>query len=280
MVFLNFFHYNDFDKAGDIMHINRLSLVHSLTSVINDSPQDDVNYTLAYYFLQHYHELDELNIYDVAAQCYVSRSSVRRFCKEIGYENFKDLKHNFKEFDEQFHQLLSNNDQENYREWLTNEINSMMKELDQRMNTNEVDVIIDKIHDSREVVFLTSGSSTMPVKEFQRSMIVCGKIIRIISDANVDYVIDSLTEQDYLITVSATGHFAKEVKAVVEKSKAYNVLITANRSQELKKPYHKVYHLSAKDYAMQKSVYGKYGISYMLDILFSIYVKKYGEKVK
>lgn len=263
------------------MHINRLSLINSLTSMINENNQDDAYFTLAYYFLQHYHELSDLNIYDVAAQCYVSRSSVRRFCQAIGYENFKDLKKEFREYDDQLHYFMANADKEDYREWLTNEINVMMKELDQRMNTSEINVIVDKIHHSKEVVFLTSDTSTMSVKEFQRSMVLCGKIIRIVSDTYVDNeLLQNLNEHDYLVTVSATGQFAMAAKEIVESTKAYKVLITVNRSKELEQSYDKVYHLSAKDHSMEKSVYGKYGIDYMLDILFSIYVKKYGKKLK
>ena len=283
MVFFLVIHYNDHKKDWSVisMHINRLSLINSLTSMINENNQDDAYFTLAYYFLQHYHELSDLNIYDVAAQCYVSRSSVRRFCQAIGYENFKDLKKEFREYDDQLHYFMANADKEDYRKWLTSEINEMMKELDQRMNTDEINVIVDKIHNSREVVFLTSDTSTMSVKEFQRSMVLCGKIIRIVSDTYMDNeLLQDLNEQDYLITVSATGQFAKAAREIVESTKAYKVLITVNRSRDLEQPYDKVYHLSAKDHSMEKSVYGKYGIDYMLDIFFSIYVKKYGKKLK
>lgn len=261
------------------MHINRLSLINSLTSMINENNQDDAYFTLAHYFLEHYHELSDLNIYEVADECFVSRSSVRRFCQAIGYENFKDLKNQFREYDDQLHYFMANVDREHYRAWLTNEIIEMMKEMDQRMETEEVEVIVDRIHSSRHVVFLTSDTSTMSVKEFQRSMVLCGKIIRIVSDTYQDNdLLQVLDERDYLITVSATGQFAKAASDIVQSSRAFKALVTVNREEALKQPYQQVYHLSARDHSMEKSVYGKYGIDYMLDILYAAYVRKYTKK--
>lgn len=76
------------------MKINRLSLLNSLFNVLNENNQGDPYLILAEYFLEHYHELSRLNIYDVAADCFVSRSSIRRFCQAIGYENSSRLKMN------------------------------------------------------------------------------------------------------------------------------------------------------------------------------------------
>lgn len=258
------------------MNINRLSLLSSLFSVVNDNNEQDSNYVLAHYFLEHYHGLSELNIYDVAEDCYVSRSSVRRFCKSIGYENFLELKKGFNNYDDQYSYYMSHSNRENYREKLTREINEMIKELDERMNAEEVDKIAECLHRSRHIVFLTSDTSTSIIEEFQKSMIFFGKVIRIISDMYTDKsFINSLDERDVVITISSTGTFASALGDYLSECNAYKILVTVNRDKELGTFYDKVYHLSAEDRSNQgRSVYGKYGISYMFDVIYSAYLRK------
>lgn len=261
------------------MKINRLSLLNSLFSVMNENDEKDSNYVLAHYFLEHYHQLDQLNIYDVAADCFVSRSSVRRFCQSIGYDNFLDLKTEFKKYDDQFSHYMLHSNRENYREFLTHEINEMIQELDKRMNISEVDIIAERIYKSPNVVFLTSDSSTAFAKEFQRSMVFHGKIIHLISEAYTDNtLIGRLDEKDYLFTISTTGMFAKAALEYIEPSKAFKVLVTVSRDPVFKDYFNKIYHLSAIDRSEEgRSVYGKYGINYMLDIIYSAYVRRYGK---
>lgn len=261
------------------MNINRLSLLNSLFSVINENNQDDSNYILAHYFLEHYSNLSELNIYEVAADCFVSRSSVRRFCKSIGYENFLDLKEAFSQYDDQYSRYMIHANRDNYRENLTREINEMIKELDQRMNTDEMVKIAERIHDHRHVIFLTSDTSTSIIRQFQQSMIFHGKIIRLISDAYTDRTLmNILDKRDMIFTISATGMFAKVSKNYVSKCDAYKVLITTNRDKVFSEWYDKVYHLSAKDRSNEgRGVYSTYGMTYMFDIIYSAYVRRYGK---
>lgn len=261
------------------MHINRLSLLNSLFSVFNENPQGDSNYVLARYFLEHYHELDKLNIYDVAADCFVSRSSVRRFCQSIGYDNFLDLKTEFRKYDDQRSYYLQHADRPDYRQALTREINEMIEELDRRMDADEENErLIDLIHSARYVVFLTSDASTSTIRDFQQSMLFLGKIIRLISDAYTDNeLVNSMEESDLLITLSASGTFAYAARDYVEHCKAQKLLFTVNRDPVFKKYYDHVYHLSAQDRSNEShSVYGRYGMSYMFDILYSQYLRKYG----
>jgi DNA-binding MurR/RpiR family transcriptional regulator len=259
------------------MRINRLSLLNSLFSVLNDHSPEDSNTVLALYFLENYRHLADLNIFDVAAECYVSRSSVRRFCQSIGYENFIDLKTEFLKYDDQMAHYMEHFERVNYRESLTKEINAMISEMDQRMNNQETEKIADRIYNSRFVVFLTSETSTSVIKNFQQAMVLHGKIIYLISDSYTENsLISKLDQRDYLITISATGVFAKACEEYISHVKAYKTLVTVNRDESLKKGYDRVYHLSAEDKSQDGNlVYGKYGLNYMFDVVYATYVNKY-----
>lgn len=264
------------------MRINRLSLLHSLFSVLNDYPPEDSNAVLALYFLEHYGELADLNIFDVAADCFVSRSSVRRFCQSIGYENFIDLKTEFRQYDDQMAHFMQHVQKDNYRDSLTKEINAMIAELDQRMNNEETEKIADRIFNSRYVVFMTSDTSTSVIKSLQQAMVLHGKIIHLISDSYTENtLLSKLDSRDYLIVLSATGVFAKACEEYIKPVKAYKALVTVNRDPWFKTQFDKVYHLSAQDKSQSGNlVYGTYGMTYMFDIIYATYVNKYSRSVK
>ncbi|WRK53521.1 hypothetical protein SD457_26580 [Coprobacillaceae bacterium CR2/5/TPMF4] len=68
------------------------NLVIILLSTINSEPKDSNNYKIAKYLLENLHTLEDLSISDLANNCFVSNSSISRFCKEIGLDNYNTLK--------------------------------------------------------------------------------------------------------------------------------------------------------------------------------------------
>jgi DNA-binding MurR/RpiR family transcriptional regulator len=258
------------------MHVNRLSLLNSLLSVINENEEDDAYAVLANYFLDHYSELDQLNIYDVAADCFISRSSIRRFCQSIGCENFRTLKNEYSDYDDKKENRLSYMKKDNFRSSLTQDINSIIAELNDRMNTKEVDTIVERIHQAERVVFLAADTSASAIKDFQQSMVFGGKVIRIISETFTDNtLLNKMTNNDYLMTFSMTGTFANASRDLVKSCQAFKTLVTVSRKPEFMEVYDKVYHLSASDRSSMADIYGKYGVNYMLDVIISSYLRKY-----
>ena len=263
------------------MVIKRLDLIYSLFLIVNQNKTDDPDYVLAQYFLEHYTELGKLNIYDVAADCYVSRSTVRRFCQQLGYDNFKDVKDEFKEFEYQYTCFTKLVKKENFKEYLATELESMVHELNQRLNMEELDKIVERIHDSKNVIFLSSYSSVLFLTEFQRPLVLSGKLIKIMTDTHMDIeYLENLEQDDFVVMVSATGNFARANEELMKRIKAYKMLLTTSRKKEIELVYDKVYHLSANDYSDIKSVYSKYGMEYLFDVLYSRYLRKYGMLVE
>ena len=131
----------------------------------------------------------------------------------------------------------------------------------QRMNTIEVERLVQRIHDARQVVFLTSSVGAMSVTQFQYSMIFQNKVIRIVSDMyeNIDFV-KRLQKQDLLLVISGSGLFAAASRDYLKGNEAYKVLFTLNRSHDFDDIYDRIYHLSAVDRSQEaKSVYFTYG---------------------
>jgi len=258
--------------------IRELGLIDRLFSIVNDETnRDDPDAVLAGYFLSNYTKLDSLNVWDIADACFVSRSSVRRFCQRVGYENYRQLKNDMRGYNHSYEYFMKAATQDNYTENFTKELIAMALELQQRCTPEEMGKIAERIHDSNKVLFLTSYSSLSCVHEFQRPLVLSGKVVALKSDIRADdEYLRSMTEDDYLIVVSAMGKYARVVEPMLTDCKAYKAIITASRSSDFTAPYDRVYHLSKNDYDGVKSWMGKYGMSYFFDVLYSEYVRRYG----
>ena len=136
-----------------------LSLASRLCSIVNDHALSSVDTVLADYLLDHYHELDALNIYAFAEACQVPRSSIHRFCIKLGYANFRDLKRSSHHETDCYTYFTSLSQKPDFREILSRQIVDMIAD----MNTIVPDALLlqlaGKIHQAPTVCLLSSYSS-------------------------------------------------------------------------------------------------------------------------
>ncbi|OOM75302.1 putative DNA-binding transcriptional regulator [Clostridium puniceum] len=263
------------------MNIHRLKLIDSLFKIMEYTDLGDPDNVIATYFLKNYSRLGKLNIYDVADECFASRSSIRRFCKRIGFENFLDLKNEFKAFDYQYNYFMKLHEKINYREWYAKEINSAISEIDEMITNEKVEEIAQHIYQSSRVIFLSSYSSAQIIMEFQRPLVLLNKVVQVMTDTNYNVeVLTSLQETDLIFLVSTMGNVAKANLKILPLCKAQKLLITTCREKSFEKSFDDIYYLTKEDYTNIKSVQGKYGLAYLFDILYNVYLKKYGGNKK
>lgn len=77
------------------MLIQRYGAYLVLLRLYNESPMYSTEKILAQYFLKNFNQMREVNIYDVAVDCNVSRATVRRFFAKLNFDSFLDFKHEF-----------------------------------------------------------------------------------------------------------------------------------------------------------------------------------------
>lgn len=261
------------------MDIHRLGLIDSLFRIIEREDSGHPDHVIAKYFLVNYARFANLNIYEVAAECYVSRSSIRRFCKRLGYDNFLDLKTAFKHFDYQYNYFMKLHENPNYRSDYTKEMVAMVHEVDELITSSVLEQITKRIHDSERVFFLSSYSSSQCLMEFQRPLVLLNKIVSIMTDTNMKVdVLESLTAQDAVFMISPTGNFARSTLSLLSSCKAYKAILTASHDDAFDHVFKDVYYLTRNDYTNIKSVRGKFGTIYVFDLLYYVYLKTYGQQ--
>ena len=259
----------------------------SFLAILNSNDESDTNVILAKYFLENFRRIPELSIYQVAEECFTSRSSVQRFLKSIGYDTFTALKDNTAEViahQASYHSYADHTDYFNYRK---DTVVAMMEDINRMAEKQKLVRLAETIHDSRNVFLVNAEDSSSAPRVFQQQMLAMNKLIRIVtSSAQTNpKILDTLTGQDCVITCSASGNFALAVDHVMQENRAYKALVTLNHTTLFEQSYDYIFYLSDQFTPSNRSlttirnVYTRYGMTYFFDLLFHLYYKRYQNEV-
>lgn len=266
------------------MREGRLNLLMSLFAVFNDNDRDDTSYALARYFLQHFDHLDQLNIYDVMDSCFVSRSGVRRFCQSIGFENFSEIKASSSEWDVFRHYFLTYpKDEATSGHDLRHDLDALYQCIDQLMLDPKVDELVRTMRHCDQLVLFSADSSSMSLVEFQRAMILEGRLVQLITESSpAADAIRELGPNDVLVAVSTSGAFVCRQLAQVKDSGAYKAYVTAHHSADLEPLFDTVLPMAddVRENSPLHRMYASYGVAYFFDRLFSKYARAYDPELQ
>ncbi len=256
-------------------NINKFGLLNSLISLINESDDSASDVTVAKYLLQNYNRLHDLNIYDIAEECCVSRATIRRLAIKIGFENFRDLKdQNLNSSEYPFYHSGIENDESGNT--VVQQIANMASECEQFFNEERKDTIVQELHQATQIVFLTNDVYSRQSSEFQKALILSGKMVRVVSSKFMDNeVLSNLKQNDILIVISVSGFFASQVVPFVQGNMAKKVLLTTVNDDLYKTVFDEIWYLSSEPKIGKRNVYTLYATQYCLERIFAAYVKKY-----
>lgn len=86
----NFIHSNQ-EKDVETMVSLMTHLRSSLEGLLDQASEDSADYRIAHYLLGNCYVVNNISIQDVARNCFVSKSTVSRFCRQIGYHDYQEL---------------------------------------------------------------------------------------------------------------------------------------------------------------------------------------------
>ncbi|MCF0105322.1 MAG: MurR/RpiR family transcriptional regulator [Holdemanella sp.] len=255
-------------------NVNEFGLVNSLTDIINNDEEDSTNVVIAKYILNHINSLKELNIFDMAEECFVTRASIRRFCQNIGFENFREMKN----CSQQHYSFYKQSPYvENYDEYLVELINEMLADCTKCYN-GEKYKLASLMKDAKSVIFLISDIYSSRCIEFQKMMIMNGKMVRVIRHGfSKNKLLNNLLEEDLLVVVSVSGGFALEIKDVIEDKICQKALITTINDKKILSIYNHIFRVSKKPILPYKSIFHTYAIEYYLDLVCNDYINQIRE---
>ena len=259
-------------------NIVRFNLLTTLLSILNKNDEDDTAFIIAKYMLTNLNKMNRISIYKVAEDCYVSRSSVQRFVKEIGYDNYTQLKQSLAEVIHHEEALLNYTDHTDYSGFILDSISAMTADIAKTAGSPKFKNLLDRFIKAKSVVILTAEDSAPACKLLQQQMLAAGKLIRLVTSASKNIsILDTLEKDDLLLVCSVSGNFALAVNAQLKEIRATKSLITLNRTTAFSDNYELIYYIgtefrhAAHSILMFKNVYTTYGLTFFFDLFYHEY---------
>lgn len=258
------------------------NLVIILLSTINSEPKDSNNYKIAKYLLENLHTLEDLSISDLANNCFVSNSSISRFCKEIGLDNYNTLKSQiikipleYRYAHNKFNFTPSKN--ENILQSYVFSIIDNLKNLYTDKLDSQITALVKNIYQYKEVGVFGYMHSESIALNLQYDLQTNGKLIFThIKFTNQKEFINNADENTLIIIFSESGSYFNRVYPRTtpftnQKNKPKIVLITSNLNATF--PYVDEYitYSSRNDYASHP--YSLMTIESMIALKYLEYIK-------
>lgn len=230
------------------------ALLYILMNYLNNAFKKDTNYYIALSLATSVRKIPEWTLDQAAAACNVSKATLNRFCKELGYQNYSRLRFIASLDEEKDYEQYD----AEYRRQKLEAINNTLEVVD-RID-DEVFMRIGKmVMESDEVFFCGYGKYLNCALKAQIDLMVHKKM----STARIDFLrqIESIREADcdhgLVICVSMNGRSISrfEYKEVLASKGFKSVLITRSHDEELLAPHDVVIGMG-EDFGFRSDTYG------------------------
>lgn len=260
------------------MKINNLGLLNSLSFIINSENPENTDYTLAHFILNNLYRISSVSILEMTEECFTSRSAVRRFCLRLGYDNFSALKNSISKLvfpSDLRHRNIK--EEIGYRKHIKELISETITDIDKQITDEIINYFCDLINRKDHVVILCANNTSGNALKFQQELMYASKVIHVISGSfTTNEILNSLGVGDIIITISASGKFADFSSEFVQSLQGEKFLITGNKDKKFESIYNEIFYISENSFSTDYlGIYGKYGITYILDLLSMQYLSLY-----
>lgn len=222
-------------------------LIHRLLTLLNTEDPNSTNYHIAMTLLQNYDSISTLSIGSIAELCSVSKSTISKFARSIGFDDYFALKDTapFKENRFQFNlnyltNILTPIEKEGtdpYFEAIIKDIHFYQKSID----LETIDRLANDLLKYEHIAAFGLLFSESAAIDFQYKLAYNKKFIfTCLSDTEQEKFIENATEDTLIIIFSNSGNYIKQnqlkegnfQKRVFQKTKAKVVLITSNEKMK------------------------------------------------
>ncbi len=260
------------------MDTKYLGTKNILFSIINKGETESSDYAIAYYLLSHYRDIKEISIRDMSQQCFVDRSTIRRFFIKYGYENFLDFKKHYSDqFEEHYSRPIPFDNYNSYIDDLNAKICGMMDRYTlKRDKTRDIDGVNERLHRSARIILMGDESFYGNMYTIQQHFLSMGKIVFVIT-TNVYHnaVLDHVTADDCILVLSLMGKYWRTIEEIIAPLPCQKMLLTLNAQSQQGSCFDYVAQLTAEPERADEEIYRKYAVTYYIDIMLTTYKMKY-----
>ncbi len=219
------------------------TLLNRLLIILNNEKEESTYYHIAYTLLSNFECIKDMNISEIAELCFVSKSTISKFTRSLGFDDFIEFKYSagYKS-NKETNSLNYKDNILNYMEYhsYSEYIDVIISDLELAKTSIDMDCIKELAEDlikyNKVAAFGLLYSESAAV-DFQGKLAYNGKyIITYMNDVKQDEFIKNADEDTLIVIFSNSGNYIKQYQLTGEKidknifrqTKAKIVVITSN----------------------------------------------------
>lgn len=259
------------------------NMLHKLQVIVNSEVESDTNKVIACYLLENMRKLESITINELAEKCYTSNSTISRFTKSIGFNNFIELRESLTSYKDYGYELSTESleglafDFKNDQQILSSYIDSTCEALRglESIDFNEMDILNEWIHETKDVIVFGMQITGVLLRHYQMLMMSMGKVIQCCENTTSHLAVsDKATNQSLAIIYSSDGNYINGNKQIIfnlKKKGVKLVLITQNPTCKFLTLFDKIIFMGP--YTNSKG--GRYKLMMLLEIMVNRYSQRY-----
>lgn len=232
------------------MYWDKLKIV--FLSELVSSNDGTTNCQIASYILNHIDEVKQYTISELSKKCHVANSSISRFCKEIGLNDFVELKELINTTLFNFELYSSHRDINVRSEDFIARVKDSLDLVSKSLNYEVINNLVKDIYDYEKTAIFGLLKAETVAMNLQSDLLMLGKVAltKVPFKQQLEYLKDA-TDKDLIIIFSYTGiYFEHTFQRRLPKKKPKVYFITSDRNSISNKYFDEVICFnSLQDYA-------------------------------
>lgn len=212
-----------------------------LLNVINKEDRGSMNFIIARYILENLERKRAVSTKELAGECNVSKSSISRFCRKLGYEDFTELQYAIASYNSFVDRRFANLDGDDIGDLTQNYfqcIEDVSVHFKKLPGMKTLERLIEDIHDYKEVVLMGQVQSSFSAFSLQHNLTLLRKFVYSTQDFNEQKeLLETLDDNSLVIIFSAGGRFIERVLDGMSVMKRRHLpkiyMITASKTKHL-----------------------------------------------
>lgn len=177
-------------------------------STLASEKKDSTNSQIATYLLNHLDGIKDIGIQEMAKECSVAMSSISRFCKEIGLNDFNELRELLITTNMTFEQYSTSSKAKDRLKEYSSKVKESITMVEKSIDIQQIDALCKEIQKYEQVGIFGLLKAGAVAFNLQSDLLMLGKQ----TYSNISYkqqlqYISSTNENDLLIIFSYTGSY-------------------------------------------------------------------------
>lgn len=183
-------------------------LTVALLGALATERQDSTNAHIARYLIAHQDELGELSVKALATACSVGVGSVSRFCREVGFESFDELRREYCTSSRRFERVPLSDTPKERAERVAMRVGEMLQEVAQTIDQEALVRLVDDIERFERVSAYGMLKAQAAAVDLQVDLLMQGKQVdTCVSHAEQLRRIAAAKKDDLVVVFSYTGSY-------------------------------------------------------------------------